>query len=499
MIKKKQDPFTRGGGTLLPVASLPSRYGIGTFGRAAYEFIDFLKEAKQKYWQVLPLGPTGYGDSPYQNFSAFAGNPYFIDLDMLIEEELITFDEVDSLDWGERPDWIDYAKIYKERFKILKKAFENSRHTETAPYRQFCEENHYWLSDYSLYMAIKNHFGGIEWLKWPDDIRLRRPEAVEKYKIQLNQEVEFWNFIQFKFMQQLHNLREYARENEVIIVGDIPIYVAMDSADTWVNVQEFQMDEDHMPILVAGVPPDMFSKTGQLWGNPLYDWDHMKKDDFSWWRNRMRHSAQLYDIIRIDHFIGIIHYYAIEPEATTALNGEWKQGPKTALLNAINEEIGESQIIAEDLGVVTQEVKRIREESGYPGMKLLEFGFDGNPRNSNLPRHCKENCVVYGGTHDNETLRGYFQNADSKTRIHARKALRVKSNKQLTWAVIKSGYKSRANTVVFQIQDYLELDNRARTNTPSTIGGNWCWRLVSGQTTHELAHKIRILVEQTRR
>lgn len=499
MINKKQKPFRRGAGTLLPVASLPSSYGIGSFGKAAYEFIDFLKDAKQKYWQVLPLGPTGYGDSPYQNFSAFAGNPYFIDLDILIAENLITLEDATSVKWSENAALVDYGQIYKERFKLLKKAFKNSSHTDTLEYKQFCEENTFWLGEYSLFMAIKNHFGGIEWLKWPDDIRLREEAAVRKYEEKLHEEVECWSFTQFKFYQQWHLLREYANGNGIKIIGDIPIYVALDSSDIWVNTREFQMDDDHRPTLVAGVPPDMFSKTGQLWGNPLYDWDYMKKDNFSWWRKRMRCSVKLYDIIRIDHFIGIVNYYTINVKESTALNGVWKKGPGSDLINAINDEIGDAHIIAEDLGAVTNEVIQILDESGYPGMKLLEFGFDCNPRNSNRPRYFKENSVVYGGTHDNETLKGYFQSVDAKTRSYARKAMRLKGNRGLVLSMIAAGYKSKANTVIFQLQDYLELDNTARINIPSTIGGNWVWRLLPGQTTPQLAAKIRTLVEKTKR
>ena len=498
-IDKKQQPLKRGAGTLLPVASLPSKYGIGTFGKAAFDFIDFLRDSKQKYWQVLPVGPTGYGDSPYQSFSAFAGNPYFIDLEILIEEGLIEREDADSVNWGDSPACIDYEKIYKERFAVLRKAFSNSSHMKDQKYTDFCEKNSFWLGDYSLYMAVKEHFGGIEWLRWPDDIRLRKPEAVEAYADKLKQDVQFWSFTQYKFTEQLQELRRYAHENSVEIIGDIPIYVAMDSADTWVNTQQFQMDEDHRPLLVAGVPPDMFSKTGQLWGNPLYDWDYMKKDNFSWWRERMRYSATLYDIIRIDHFIGIVNYYAIDAEADTAMEGKWKKGPGAELLNAINEEIGDTLIIAEDLGVVTKEVTRVLEMSGYPGMKLMQFGFDANPRNSNLPRHFSSNCVVYGGTHDNETLRGYFENAGSQIRANARKALRTKRNRKLVWTIIEAAFRSKADTVIFQIQDYLELDNSARMNTPSTIGGNWCWRLLQGQATPQLAHRIAELSEKHRR
>lgn len=499
MIDKKQEPFKRGAGTLLPVASLPSNYGIGTFGKAAYEFVDFLEESGQKYWQVLPIGPTGYGDSPYQSFSAFSGNPYFIDLDILIEEQLLKKEDLEEINWGDNIDCIDYEKIYLNRFKVLKKAFKNSDLKCDKEYADFCEENSYWLEDYSLYMAIKDSFGGIEWLKWPDDIRLREEKALKKYSENLSEDVEFWKFTQYKFTQQLLKLKDYAHSKNITIIGDIPIYIALDSADVWAHTNEFQMDEDRRPTLVAGVPPDMFSKTGQLWGNPLYDWEYMKKDNYSWWRKRMKYSAKLYDIIRIDHFIGIVRYYTIKYGEKTALKGVWKEGPGYSLLNAINEEVGDSKIIAEDLGVVTEKVIEVLKNSGYPGMRLLQFGFDGNARNSNLPKRCPENSVVYGGTHDNETLKGYFQNADPKTRANARKYFRMKHNKHIVWSIIEAGYSSKANTVIFQIQDYLELDNRARMNIPSTIGGNWCWRLLPNQLDLELAQKIKVLAEKTKR
>lgn len=499
MIDKKQEPFKRGAGTLLPVASLPSNYGIGTFGKAAYDFVDFLENSGQKYWQVLPIGPTGYGDSPYQSFSAFSGNPYFIDLDILIEEKLLKKEDLEEIHWGDSIDCIDYEKIYLNRFKVLKKAFKNSDLEHDKEYADFCEENRYWLEDYSLYMAIKDSFGGIEWLKWPDDIRLREEKALKKYSENLSEDVEFWKFTQYKFTQQLLKLKDYAHAKNITIIGDIPIYVALDSADVWAHTNEFQMDEDRRPTLVAGVPPDMFSKTGQLWGNPLYDWEYMKKDNYSWWRKRMKYSATLYDIIRIDHFIGIVRYYTIKYGETTALKGVWKEGPGYSLLNAINEEVGDSKIIAEDLGVVTEKVIEVLKNSGYPGMRLLQFGFDGNARNSNLPKRCPENSVVYGGTHDNETLRGYFKGTDPKTRAHARKHFRMKHNKNIVWSIIEAGYGSKANTVIFQIQDYLELDNSARMNIPSTIGGNWCWRLLPNQLDSELAQKIKALAEKTKR
>ncbi len=498
MINKIQEPFERGAGTLLPVASLPSNYGIGTFGKSAYNFIDFLYKSGQKYWQVLPIGPTGYGDSPYQSFSAFAGNPYFIDLDLLIQENLLDLKDVENIDWGDDPGLVDYGKIYESRYKVLRIAFKHFDVSDNF-FVEFCDENSYWLDDYSEYMAIKDSFGGAEWLKWSEDIKNREKDALEKYRKKLSDDIMFWKFLQFKFIVQLNNLKEYAHEKNITIIGDIPIYVALDSADVWANLKEFQMDQDKKPTMVAGVPPDMFSSTGQLWGNPLYDWEHMKKDGFSWWRKRMRYSALLYDIIRIDHFIGIVHYYSIKYGENTAMNGFWSDGPGYDLINAINEEVGKSKIIAEDLGVVTEKVKKLLKDSGYPGMKLLQFGFDSDARNENLAKNCKSNSVVYGGTHDNETLRGYFQNLNDRSRAKVRKMLNIKQNKLLTWKVIESGFKSKANTAIFQMQDYLELDNTARMNIPSTTGGNWCWRLVENQISDDLINKISNLIKITKR
>lgn len=498
MINIKQEPFARGAGTLLPVASLPSNYGIGTLGKAAYDFVDFLHETGQKYWQVLPIGPTGYGDSPYQSFSAFAGNPYFIDLDILIQEKLLSDKDIEGVDWGDSEDTIDYGKIYINRYRILKIAFSRFD-TNKVSYKDFCEKNKFWLDDYSEYMAIKDSFEGMEWSKWPENIRNREENALNEYRVKLSDDIKYWKFLQYKFTEQLICLKKYAHEKSITIIGDIPIYVAMDSADVWANIEEFQMDEDRKPTMVAGVPPDIFSDTGQLWGNPLYDWEHMKENDFKWWRSRMKYSSLLYDIIRIDHFIGIIRYYAVDSEEKTAMNGIWKDGPGEDLINAINEEIGESKIIVEDLGIITEKVKKIMKESGYPGMRLLQFGFDGDPRNGNLSRNFPENSVVYGGTHDNETLRGYFQNLTTKERAKARKVLNIKQNRFFVWKTIESGFKSKANTVIFQMQDYLELDNSARMNFPSTIGGNWTWRLLSGQINSALIKKLRKLTEDTNR
>ncbi len=494
MIINKQSPMERGAGILLPVSSLPSPYGIGSFGKHAYEFVDFLKRSGQKYWQVLPLGPTSYGDSPYQSFSAFAGNPYFIDLDVLISEGLLTQSEVNSVNW-DNGSKVDYAQLFKERFKLLRAAFKRSKHEADASYRTFCDNNSFWLKHYSSYMAIKTHFGHKAWQCWPEDIRLRQPDAVEKYNALLLDDISFWSFCQYKFFEQWLKLKSYANENGIEIIGDIPIYVAMDSSDVWVNFELFDLDNERRPRHVAGVPPDMFSSTGQLWGNPIYNWDRMEQDGFSWWKERMKLCAQLYDVIRIDHFIGIVNFYRIPAKDNTAMNGCWIQGPGEKLVAAINSAIGNKKIIAEDLGVVTPEVIALLEKSGYPGMKLMEMGFESDASNENLPCHFDKNCVVYGGTHDNETLVGYFSQQDEQVLEFARNYLDVACNSAIPWAIIKAAYQSAANTVIFQLQDLLGLDNSARINTPSTLGGNWLWRLIPGQVTASLEHSLKRLTE----
>mgnify|MGYP000987167407 CR=1 FL=1 len=348
----------RGAGVLMPIFSLPSPYGIGTFGRASYEFIDQLKRGRQTYWQVLPMGPTCYGDSPYQSYSAFAGNPYFIDLDTLKDEKLLTQDEIDACWWCDKQDQVKYDALYYYRFPLLRKAYERSSHKESEEYQAFLEENEEWLDDYALYMAVKGKYEGKSWMDWDEDIRFRRPEALSACREELAEEINYWKFLQFKFFEQWKKLKQYAKEKELQIVGDIPIYVALDSADVWSHPELFQLDEENLtPLKVSGVPPDAFSEDGQLWGNPLYDWEKMKQTDFAWWRSRMKASAKLYDAVRIDHFIGVVQYYAIPYGAVTAKDGEWEKGPGKKLTDALDEAAGETKIIAEDLGVFCQEVK----------------------------------------------------------------------------------------------------------------------------------------------
>lgn len=497
LAQKESCSFPRASGILLPITSLPSPYGIGTLGKAAYEFVDFLKKAEQKYWQVLPIGPTSYGDSPYQSFSAFAGNPYFIDLDTLVEEGLLQYDEINCYDWGNDSAKVDYAKIYESRFIVLRKAYERSEHKSLPEYAAFCEENVFWLDDYSFYMALKFYYDSHEWQLWDEDIRMREPEAIQSYKQKLADDIDFWKFLQFKFFEQWNKLKAYANENGIKIIGDIPIYVSMDSADTWVHSDMFQLDEEKKPVKVAGVPPDNFSATGQLWGNPLYDWDAMEADDFSWWKERMGASAKIYDVIRIDHFIGVVKYYAIPADSDTAIEGKWMPGPGAKLVNAINSVLGDSLVIAEDLGVTNDKVVALLKRAGYPGMKVLQFGFDGGNDNVFLPHNITENFVVYGGTHDNETLVGYYcdDDKDIEELRYAVEYLNCETINNIPDAIIRVGFMSCAHTVIYQLQDYLGLDNSARMNYPSTLGGNWEWRANKSQMSDKLAARIAKLVE----
>ena len=405
----------RGAGILLPISSLPSPYGIGTLGEKAYEFVDLLRASGQKYWQVLPVGPTSYGDSPYQSFSAFAGNPYFIDLDFLAEEGLVNREELQGINWGSNPEYIEYDVIYNERFKILRKAFEASNHRETEEFKAFLEENEDWIQDFALFMAIKADHDNNEWLSWEADIRYRKPAAITKYKKKLADEIDFYIFMQYKFYEQWAKLKKYANKKGVQIIGDIPIYVALDSSDVWTNHTQFLLDKEWKPVNVAGCPPDMFSSYGQKWGNPIYDWKAMEKDDFAWWKRRMAASAKLYDVTRIDHFIGIVRYYNI-PADGEPKDGFYAEGPGIKLINAIDSAMGGAKVIAEDLGVVVPEVVELIKKSGYPGMKVLQFSFDGDANSEHAFHNHSKNYVEYIGTHDNDTIIGYFDTMGKNTK-----------------------------------------------------------------------------------
>lgn len=481
----------RSSGILLPVASLPGKYGIGSFSKEAYKFVDDLKEAGQNYWQILPLGPTGYGDSPYQSFSTFAGNPYFIDLDTLIEEGLLKESEVNSYDWGSNKSYIDYEKIWLSRFKVLKIAFERFD-ADDKDYRAFTEDNSFWLDDYALYMAVKNSFGGVSFIEWDEDIRKRNSKAIEKYKEELKEEIEFYKFQQFKFNEQWNKLKAYANKNGIKIIGDIPIYVAFDSADTWANPELFQFDEEGLPTGVAGCPPDAFSATGQLWGNPLYKWDYHKTTDYEWWIKRIKNCYKLYDVLRIDHFRGFDEYYNIPYGDSTAEFGKWEKGPGIELFKAIKKELGEIDIIAEDLGFLTESVLELVKETGYPGMKVLEFAFDSREESDYLPHNYTNNSVVYTGTHDNNTLKGWFNELTKEDKAFVFKYLDKKKLKKKTlhWDFIRLAMGSVSNLCVIPVQDYLGLGAEARINTPSTLGNNWKWRMSEGTLSKELLDRI---------
>lgn len=484
----------RGAGILLPISSIPSPYGIGTLGAKAYDFIDMLHSSGQMYWQVLPVGPTSFGDSPYQSFSAFAGNPYFIDLDFLIEEGLIEREEVASVNWGNNLEYVEYDVIYHYRFNILKKAFDASSHKNLQKYKDFVDSSSEWLNDYALYMAIKVDHQNKEWLSWEEPIRFREPKALSEYEEKLLYEIEFYKFLQFEFYEQWNRLKSYANKKGISIIGDIPIYVALDSADVWANTELFQLDENRKPVNVAGCPPDAFSDYGQKWGNPLYDWDRMEKEDFIWWKKRMASSVMLFDVIRIDHFIGIVRYYNI-PVNDEPKNGFFAKGPGIKLIRAIDSAIGNAKVIAEDLGVVIPEVTALVKESGYPGMKVFEFAFDGNTSNEHALHNHEKNYVVYIGTHDNEPIKGYIENATQKNLEYMMKYLGVTVKEDIIDALIRILYMSVSDTVIIQMQDLLQKDNSSRMNLPSTIGDNWRWRMQDGEFTKEIRNKLRELIK----
>lgn len=480
-------------GMLLPIASLPSPYGIGGFSKEAYEFIDLLEETGQKLWQILPLGPTSYGDSPYQSFSTFAGNPYFIDLDTLAEKGWLTKEACEASDYGDNESYIDYGRIYNSRFVLLKQAFLNSDVLSDEKFTEFCKANQHWLPDYALYMALKNQNDGKSWIEWEEEIRLRKPEAVEYYKKELEEECNFYEFLQYEFHEQWTKVKEYAHEKGIQIVGDVPIYVAFDSADTWANPELFQLDEKNLPLGVAGCPPDAFSATGQLWGNPLYNWAYHKKTGYDWWLKRIAYCFDLYDIVRIDHFRGFDEYYSIPYGDETAVNGHWEKGPGMDLFNTVKEKLGELDIIAEDLGFLTESVFQLLKDSGYPGMKVLQFAFDPSEDSDYLTYKYQRNCVVYTGTHDNDTTAGWFEklsDGDKEVALRYMNSFYTPKEEQ-HWDLIALAMRSTADTCIIPVQDFLGLGSEARINMPSTLGDNWKWRMTKGAFSEELKEKIR--------
>ena len=490
----------RTSGFLLPVFSIPSKYGIGCFSKEAYQFVDQLRECNQRYWQILPLGPTSYGDSPYQSFSTFAGNPYFIDLEVLIENGLLTEEECDAADFGDDPTKVDYASLYTSRYDLLYKAYERSNINEDPLFHEFRQANSYWLRDYSLFMAVKDFFKGISFDQWPEDIRYRYSYALEYYQKELYFRIEFYEFLQYEFSKQWAKLKNYANEKGILIIGDIPIYVASDSADVWAHKDLFQMDEEGHPLAIAGCPPDGFSATGQLWGNPLYNWPHNKETGFDWWLHRIDKCRQMYDVVRIDHFRGFDEYFSVPAGDTTAVNGHWEKGPGMDLFLRIREVLGHVEIIAEDLGYITDSVRQLVADSGFPNMKVLEFAFDSRDSSGPqeyLPYNYGKNHVVYTGTHDNETLLGWLSSIlpEEVKMVQDYLGRRITKKETMANELIRLAHSSTADTCIIPIQDYLGLDNSARINHPSTLGNNWCWRLTKGQFSPAVMKKITAITE----
>lgn len=486
----------RRAGVIMHIASLPGKFGIGTLGREAYEFADFLSEAGLSYWQILPLGQTGYGDSPYQSFSAFAGNPYFIDFELLAKEGLLKEDEYVNEKYGDSEEDIDYGLLFKVKYKVLQKAYINFKSCKSLrikdEYRKFTIQNKWWLDDYSLYMAIKNHFKLVSWLNWDEDIKKREEKALLKYKKLVKDDIEYWKFIQYVFFKQWNKLKRYINALGIKVIGDIPIYVAEDSADLWSNPESYLIDEETLePLAVAGCPPDAFSETGQLWGNPLYNWDSMEKDGFKWWIKRVEESFKLYDVVRIDHFRGLESYWKVPYGDKTAENGKWVKGPGMKLFKAIKEALGEVNIIAEDLGFLTDEVREFLKETGFPGMKVLQFAFDAREESNYLPHTYDNNCVVYTGTHDNDTFKGWLEKTGPKEDTeYSKEYLALSMDEGYNWGFIRGAWSSVSYLSIALMQDFLYLGNEARINLPSTLGNNWRWRIKSGSYNCQLADKI---------
>lgn len=492
----------RASGMLLPISSLPSKYGIGCLDQSAYDFVDTLVQCGQTYWQILPMGPTGYGDSPYQSFSTFAGNPYFLSLDEFVKKGYLTYQDIQDSGLKEVPSrrskegsYVDYEMQYNKRFPLLRKAFHQSSISEDSEFVKFIEDKADWLEDYALFMAIKDSKDGQSFLEWEDAIKRRDPQALKSYRDQYAQDVAFYKFLQYEFSVQWNQLKSYANDKGIQIVGDIPIYVALDSADTWSHPELFQFTDNLKPVAVAGCPPDAFSKTGQLWGNPLYDWSYHEKTEYEWWLKRISNCFTWYDMVRIDHFRGFDEYYAIPYGEPTAVHGKWEKGPGIELFDVMNRKLDYQNIIAEDLGFLTDTVRKLLKDTGFPGMKVLQFAFDSREDSDYMPHKYMSNCVVYTGTHDNQTTYSWWDEISEIDRDVAIRYMnlpcRTKNKNKLTWQMIVMAQRSVATLCIIPVQDYLCLSGKARINTPSTLGYNWQWRMASGAFSDKLCEKIK--------
>ena len=479
----------RESGILMHITSLPSPYGVGTMGKQAYEFVDFLKKAGQSRWQLLPLTPTGYGDSPYQSCSTFAGNHYLIDLDMLVEDGLLEETEITAIRWGVQEDRADFGLLYQNRLDVLRKAY--SRFADNEALDMFCRENSSWLPDFALFMALKDNCGGKPWYQWEEALKRREPDAVWNARQELKEQIRFYCFVQYLFDRQWCALRSYAHAAGIRIIGDVPIYVPWDSADVWSNPELFELDENLDPVNVAGCPPDGFNEDGQLWGNPLYRWNLHKKTGYDWWICRMAAAGTRYDSVRIDHFRGFESYWAVPFGDPTARGGQWIQGPGMDFINALKKGLPQVEMIAEDLGFMTQEVKDLRDASGYPGMKVLEFAFDSREPSDYLPHTYTSNTICYTGTHDNMTMRQWLETASDEAREYAVEYMNLTEAEGLVWGVIRTAMASVSDLCVVQMQDYLDLGGEARMNFPGTQSSdNWTWRASKDYLSDALAKKI---------
>ncbi len=493
----------RKSGILQHISSLPNKYGIGTMGREAYSFVDFLVKSGQSLWQILPLSQTSYGDSPYQSFSIYAGNPYFISLETLEEEGLLEHSEYADIKWCENPRYVDYETLYNNFYNVMRTAYKRfllqKNGIVTEKYGVFKAENA-WLENYTLFMALKDAHGGKAWSEWEDELRLRDKKAIEKAKSLYAEDMDFYCFLQFKFFEQWYKLKAYANDNDIEIIGDIPIYCALDSADVWCEPELFQLDENRMPTVVAGFPPDGYSADGQLWGNPIYDWDRMKQDDYRWWVKRMSFAKKLYDIVRIDHFIGFNSYYAIPFGNKTAHGGKWCEGPKYDLFRTIKRETGRGGIIAEDLGIITPSVRKMLKQAAYPGMKVLQFAFSTDGKSEYLPQnYTSANCVVYTATHDSDTAVGWFNDLDRETKRYCKEYLGIRRSSELPDAFIKLAWTSTAAAAMTTMQELCGYGSEARINIPSTVGNNWRWRTLESDFTEEKAAWLNRLTELSNR
>ena len=478
------------------ISSLPGPYGIGTLGENAYKFVDFLREAGQTYWQILPVCPTSYGDSPYQSFSTFAGNPYFIDFDLLEKDGYLAKADYEGIDWGSNEASVDFGMLYIKRHELFEKIQNYFEKKIPSDYKAFCEKNSFWLDDYALFMSVKDAHNGIAFLEWEEDIRMREPDAVKVWTEKCSHRIEYYKMLQYFFYRQWKRLKRYANAHGVKILGDVPIYVPVESADVWSNPDIFLLDEDYVPIEMSGCPPDVFSQEGQLWGNPVYNFEYMKKEGYSWWVSRFRQLFKLCDVVRVDHFRAFDSYYCIPKGAPNAKTGVWRKGPGMDFFKAVKDQLGDLPLVAEDLGDLTESVRELVRKTGYPGMKILQFAFNPADRSTYLPHNYDKNCIVYPGTHDNNTVCGWYAgDADRQTRDFFRFYTSMRTDETPARAMIRTAYASVADTAIAAMQDILELGAEARMNIPSTVGGNWAWRAREEQITGEKSRWLHKLAD----